>query len=238
MDVAKVLWILSFFCLGFCQFVTMENDHGKNSGRDDKHVGASTGNDDKSSLELVSKEMDVIKGNTGLGINDDLTLQKRNNGIWKNQRSQLEQLANSATIAHTLSRRFSDEDHGSLGDGYGVSDAAAYLDFLQRFGISTEEALNNEDKYGDVDKRHASRWNIIHQKLASLSSKRSAELDKRSDSRWRLIQSKLNQLNGITNKRSTNDLGIFRDNDEAKDKRHLGHWKNRNWLNKQYSTNN
>ncbi|WAR14882.1 hypothetical protein MAR_004987 [Mya arenaria] len=234
MDVAKAVWILSFFLFGFCQFATSEDDQGNSSGRDDKHVGVSTGNDYKSSLELGSKEMNDIRGNTGLGKNDDWRLEKRNVGRWNNQRWQLENLANS----HTLSKRYSDKDHEGLGDGFDVSDDAAYLNFLQAFGIPPDEAFHDDGLYGNLDKRHASRWNIIQQKLASLSSKRSTELDKRMDSRWRLIQNKLNQLNGIANKRSTDELDSLSDNYEAIDKRHLGRWKNRNWLNKHYSTNN
>lgn len=103
----------------------------------------------------------------------------------------------------------------------------------------------------DIEKRHASRWNYIHRKLAALddASKRDTEsyVDKRMNSRWLLIQNKLNELNNGADKRFAgrwrNQNWLLRklvDDSETDlqnlDKRNLGRWKNRNWILRKFSS--
>jgi len=137
----------------------------------------------------------------------------------------MQNLADTGAIDHVVDKRFIDEDGASLYpyDQFDTIDPEEYLAYLES---KTEPMAGgqfyDDDQFDNLDKRHGSRWNIIHQKLASLN-------EKRMDSRWRIIQNKLNQLNGIA-KREDEMTEHLEEN-----KRNMGRWKNRNWMMKQYT---
>ncbi|XP_045163985.2 uncharacterized protein LOC123528315 [Mercenaria mercenaria] len=151
---------------------------------------------------------------------------KRNLGRWKNRKwwemqSYGLQDRNGNGFGHNLNKRYSgdgaDFEPDKNAPGYGVLNG----DFIIRgpYGIMDYYGLGDDiedvpDNY--VDKRHSSRWNLVHRKLAQLNSKNKREdnsqEEKRMASRWRIIQNKLNQLH------------------DRNSKRFAGRWKNQNWL--------
>lgn len=181
----------------------------------------------------------IHKRNFGRWRNVNWMLGKRNLGRWKNRRwlawqQQFDGSPDLLSDLHSLSKRFSDSDIGDvIPMPYPMyDDIMPYMGDLQ---------LQDNDIDG-LDKRHASRWNYIHRKLAELAEADKKETDKRVDSRWRLIQNKLNTLNKSEDKRFAgrwrNQNWLLRqfDNDDTKDeKRNFGRWKNRNWVLKQFS---
>jgi hypothetical protein len=153
---------------------------------------------------------------------------KRNLGRWKNRnwrdmQSYGLQGRSGGNYGHFLSKRFSGDsdamkisentykdipEYGILNGDFIIPDSYAYDDV---YGDVTDA----DPEYNNVDKRHRSRWNLIHRKLSQLNAdKREDSSDdvKRMASRWRIIQNKLNQLHSKNNKRFA------------------GRWKNQNWL--------
>ncbi|KAL4220889.1 hypothetical protein ACF0H5_019155 [Mactra antiquata] len=121
-------------------------------------------------------------------------------------------------LDHILTKRYTDLD-----DGY---EPAARDDSINGIGLNGLYPLDSygyfngygtdgvdESDFSDnlVDKRHNSRWSLIHRKLAELNGNNKRDYDKRQASRWLIIQNKLNQLHNKYSKRG------------------IGRWKNTNW---------
>lgn len=122
---------------------------------------------------------------------------------------------NGDDYGHSLSKRFSEGGPESdvssyVFPEYGILNVPVPYDFYDYYDDDVEDIPHNDV----VDKRHMSRWNLIHRKLANLNSerKRDGDDEKRMASRWRIIHSKLNQLHS------------------GRSKRFAGRWKNQNWL--------
>lgn len=124
---------------------------------------------------------------------------------------------------HSLTKRYTDPDNGY--------DSANGDDLLNDVGLDGVYAVDPMGYYNvypsdadfddsPIDKRHNSRWNLIHRKLAELSGNNKRDYDKRQDSRWLIIQNKLNQLHNRYSKRG------------------IGRWRNNNWVLQKYGERN
>ena len=152
---------------------------------------------------------------------------KRNIGRWKNRnwrdmQSYGLQGRSGGSYGHFLSKRFSgDSDDGTINENtykdipeYGVLNGDFIIPDSYGYDDLYDDDLEEDQEY-NIDKRHRSRWNLIHRKLSQLNAKKRSDYKddiKRLSSRWRIIQNKLNQLHN------------------SDSKRFAGRCKNQNWL--------
>ena len=184
------------------------------------------------------------KRNFGRWRNANWNHGKRNLGRWKNRRwlEWQQHFTAPGYIGgqHSVSKRFSGSDFSDVipmpypvyDDIVPFIDDPTLLDI--DFGDDLDSVEDGFDLKDQFDKRHASRWNYIHRKLAALGEEEKRE-DKRMAGRWRLIHNKLNELNNSKDKRFA---GRWRNQnwllnkitpDDDVQKRNFGRWKNRNW---------